>query len=118
MTTKKAPARPGRLRRAARAAGPRSLDWTSDASCAGRDTELFFPEGDQPTIIAKHVCHRCPVRTDCLEHALVTDERYGIWGGLTEHERHLFRVRITASTVQAISTASGRHGGDDGPVAA
>ena len=36
---------------------------------------------------AKAVCSECPVRTECLEHALNSDERYGIWGGLTDRER-------------------------------
>ncbi len=33
------------------------------------------------------VCHRCPVITACLQHALGVPESYGIWGGLSEEER-------------------------------
>ena len=29
----------------------------------------------------------CEVRHECLEYALAHDERFGIWGGLTEYER-------------------------------
>ena len=36
---------------------------------------------------AKAVCRTCPVRTECLEHALKIPEPYGIWGGLSEDER-------------------------------
>ena len=36
---------------------------------------------------AKSVCAGCAVRAECLEHAVSSDERYGIWGGLTEEER-------------------------------
>ena len=36
---------------------------------------------------AKAICSECPVRTDCLDHALTVNERYGIWGGLNEIER-------------------------------
>jgi WhiB family redox-sensing transcriptional regulator len=32
------------------------------------------------------------VRTQCLEFALANDERFGIWGGLSERERR--RVRL------------------------
>ena len=36
---------------------------------------------------AKQVCASCPVRAECLEHAITLDERYGVWGGLTQDER-------------------------------
>ncbi len=29
----------------------------------------------------------CEVRHECLEYALAHDERFGIWGGLSERER-------------------------------
>jgi WhiB family redox-sensing transcriptional regulator len=32
------------------------------------------------------------VRAECLEFALANDERFGIWGGLSERERR--RVRL------------------------
>ena len=40
---------------------------------------------------AKSVCAACPVRVECLQHALAVDERYGIWGGLTHDERRVLR---------------------------
>ena len=36
---------------------------------------------------AKKVCLACPVRKQCLDYALANDERFGIWGGLSERER-------------------------------
>ena len=36
---------------------------------------------------AKLVCAGCPVRMECLDHAVAVDERYGVWGGLTQDER-------------------------------
>ena len=36
---------------------------------------------------AKKVCTGCEVRAECLEYALAHDERFGIWGGLSERER-------------------------------
>jgi len=38
---------------------------------------------------AKLVCASCPVRDQCLDHAIAVDERYGVWGGLTHDERRL-----------------------------
>jgi WhiB family redox-sensing transcriptional regulator len=33
------------------------------------------------------VCRSCDVRAECLEYALEHDERFGIWGGMSERER-------------------------------
>jgi WhiB family redox-sensing transcriptional regulator len=35
----------------------------------------------------------CEMRTACLEYALANDERFGVWGGLSEKERHQLRRR-------------------------
>ena len=40
---------------------------------------------------AKAVCAACPVRDECLDHAVAYDERYGIWGGLNQDERRNLR---------------------------
>lgn len=37
---------------------------------------------------AKLICASCPVRPDCLSYALDHRQEQGIWGGLTEEERH------------------------------
>lgn len=116
MAAKKAPARPGRRRPSFTGWAPvQRPDWRDDALCAGRDTEVFFPEGEQPTIIAKSVCRRCPVRPDCLAHAIERGERYGIWGGFTEHARALLVARVAANGASAPATTPGD---GDGPVAA
>ncbi len=39
------------------------------------------------------MCLTCDVRTECLEAALVNDERFGIWGGLSERERRKLKKR-------------------------
>lgn len=36
---------------------------------------------------AKGVCAGCPLRLECLDEALQTQVRYGIWGGLNWDER-------------------------------
>ena len=35
----------------------------------------------------------CEVRSECLEKALANDERFGIWGGLSERERRKLKKR-------------------------
>ena len=61
--------------------------WQDRALCAQTDPEAFFPEKGGSTREAKRVCRSCEVRTECLEYALEHDERFGIWGGLSERER-------------------------------
>lgn len=68
-----------------------ALAWQSDALCAQTDPEAFFPEKGGSTRDAKKICASCEVRAQCLEYALQNDERFGIWGGLSERERRKLR---------------------------
>ena len=61
--------------------------WQDRALCAQTDPEAFFPEKGGSTREAKKVCTGCEVKAECLEYALANDERFGIWGGLSERER-------------------------------
>jgi WhiB family redox-sensing transcriptional regulator len=63
------------------------LSWQDRALCAQTDPEAFFPEKGGSTREAKKICSSCPVRSECLSYALAHDERFGIWGGLSERER-------------------------------
>lgn len=69
------------------------LSWQTDSLCAQTDPEAFFPEKGGSTRDAKKICSSCEVRTQCLEYALENDERFGIWGGLSERERRKLRKR-------------------------
>ena len=67
------------------------LSWQVDALCAQTDPEAFFPEKGGSTRDAKRICEGCDVRAQCLDYALQNDERFGIWGGLSERERRKLR---------------------------
>jgi WhiB family redox-sensing transcriptional regulator len=78
-------------------------DWQTLAACNGHPrADDFYPpfhtERKQERLArerrAKAVCAACPVRNNCLEHALAVEERYGVWGGLSTDERRL--VTLTA----------------------
>ena len=69
------------------------LSWQERALCAQTDPEAFFPEKGGSTREAKRVCTSCDVRGECLEYALAHDERFGIWGGLSERERRRLKRR-------------------------
>jgi hypothetical protein len=61
--------------------------WMQEGLCAQTDPEAFFPEKGGSTRAAKAICAGCPVIDECLRYALDNDERFGIWGGLSERER-------------------------------
>ncbi len=67
------------------------LSWQDLANCRGADADLFFPERGASTRQAKAICRECSVRTECLEFAITTGEKFGIWGGLSERERRKIR---------------------------
>ncbi len=74
--------------------------WLDRAACRDVDPEIFFPIGtgvlaERQVIRAKAVCHRCPVRAECLRWAQVHGQGDGVWGGLDADERRELR-RSTA----------------------
>jgi WhiB family redox-sensing transcriptional regulator len=68
-------------------------EWQVFARCRGRDDLFFHPHGERDPersereAAAKQVCAGCPVKRECLDHALQSVEPYGVWGGLSEGER-------------------------------
>ena len=67
------------------------LSWQHKALCSQTDPEAFFPEKGGSTRDAKRVCAQCEVRAQCLEWAIEHDERFGIWGGMSERERRRYK---------------------------
>ena len=68
--------------------------WQERALCAQTDPEAFFPEKGGSTREAKRICLGCEVKDSCLDYALANDERFGIWGGLSERERRRLKRGI------------------------
>lgn len=76
--------------------------WRDDAACRNTDPDLFFPVGSideaaEETRAALDLCQRCPVREQCLEFAMVTNQRDGIWGGMSEEDRRRMRSAWVAA---------------------
>ena len=76
------------------------MDWHARAACRNApDPELFFPLDTGPAArqvaAAKAICARCPVLAECRSWA-ISHEAYGIWGGLTEHQRARLRHGVPA----------------------
>lgn len=77
---------------------PQHDGWAARGACRHSDPELFFPVAARGPALrqlakAKNVCARCPVRVECLEYALQTGQRFGVWGGASAEERRLMRRR-------------------------
>jgi WhiB family redox-sensing transcriptional regulator len=69
--------------------------WRDRALCCQTDPDAFFPEQGGSVREAKRICQGCEVRTECLEYALSHDERFGVWGGLSERERRRLKRMIS-----------------------
>ena len=74
-------------------------EWQERALCAQTDPEAFFPEKGGSTREAKRICGGCDVRAECLDYALAHDERFGIWGGLSERERRRLRRGVLGAVI-------------------
>jgi len=76
-----------------------STTWRERGRCRGVDPDVFYPvEDDDPAYEAKEICARCIVREACLEAAIASREKAGVWGGYTARERRrLIRRRRRAS---------------------
>lgn len=82
-----------------------SLDeqWQELGACRGIPSELFFPPVEHEAFEAKTICSGCAVRDQCLESAMVGNERFGIWGGLTTQERRVLAARRRRESAARVS---------------
>ncbi len=60
-------------------------DWAERSICREDDSTWFPDQRNEDE--AKAICRTCPVMNECGEYAILADERYGVWGGLTEADR-------------------------------
>lgn len=69
--------------------------WQDDSACRDSDLDLFFGTDPNSIAEAKRVCASCPleIRKTCLDYAITTPERYGVWGGFSADERKKERLR-------------------------
>lgn len=72
-------------------------DWQVDAACKGSNPDLFFPDRGASTRKAKAICASCPVKRECLDYAVEMNEKFGIWGGVSERGRRGIRKARAAA---------------------
>ena len=74
-------------------------NWEDFAACKDLSKEQkddFFPEkadghGKKQVNRARRICLDCPVVVECLHAALVTNEKFGVWGMTSPKQRRLLR---------------------------
>jgi WhiB family transcriptional regulator, redox-sensing transcriptional regulator len=69
-----------------------STNWRAESACLNADPDMFFPvaagtAASKQVSLALRICQGCPVRQHCLDFAMRSGEKEGIWGGTTPEER-------------------------------
>ncbi len=77
-----------------------TAEWQEEALCRQHENIIFFGDEGESELEkqgresrAKAICRTCPVQDPCLEFAMDTNQKYGIWGGLTSKERASLKRR-------------------------
>ena len=67
-------------------------DW-GKAKCVG-ETKLFFDERPASVALAKIICEDCPIKSGCLDWALIHREAWGVWAGLDYQDLRILAVSL------------------------
>jgi WhiB family redox-sensing transcriptional regulator len=67
-------------------------NWRAESACLNTDPDVFFPlavgtAATKQVNRALRICDGCAVRQQCLDFALRSGEKDGIWGGTTPEDR-------------------------------
>ena len=78
------------------------LEWMATGKCRDVPPAVFFPNDGVGVDAARRICADCPVKSPCLEYALLNRIDHGVWGGASERERRrIARSRRLAKAEQA-----------------
>jgi WhiB family redox-sensing transcriptional regulator len=69
-----------------------AIEWRAASACLDTDPDVFFPvavgsAASKQVERAMRICAGCTVRQQCLDFAIRSGEKDGIWGGTTPDER-------------------------------
>lgn len=92
--------------------------WVMGLCHAHPEPDIFYPDRDATTYgtvaaRAKAICRgtdtgvSCPVILECLFYGLVTEDPFGIWGGLSARERNALRRLVTLEKYKEVSHLRG-----------
>jgi WhiB family transcriptional regulator, redox-sensing transcriptional regulator len=74
-------------------------EWMAGGNCASEPPSRFFPSDGVGVEVARRICATCPVKEQCLEHALTNRIDHGVWGGASERERRRILKRRRAAAL-------------------
>ncbi len=74
-------------------------EWMTAGKCQDMPPSVFFPNDGVGVEVARRICADCPVKTACLEYALLNRIDHGVWGGASERERRRIARRRRLETV-------------------
>ncbi len=93
--------------------------YPTEIPCTGKTNIFFQSDGKKNTdntgaksleIIAKQICATCDLIYPCLADALISDEKFGIWGGMNKMQRSTLmkqlersRIEITPENIQKLA---------------
>jgi WhiB family transcriptional regulator, redox-sensing transcriptional regulator len=82
--------------------------WQLAGACVDLDPEIFFPAGTvvqaaRQAKAAKRACRSRTVTSACLETAVASQQREGIWGGLDAGERSRLENRAGSAGSEGLS---------------
>lgn len=99
--------------------GPTPVDiWIKGICHAHPEPDIFYPDRDAATYAAvaaraKAICRGsdtgvvCPVILECLFYGLLTEDPFGIWGGLSARERNALRRLLTLDKYREVAHLRG-----------
>jgi WhiB family redox-sensing transcriptional regulator len=64
------------------------IAWVSKARCRSTDPDELFVRGAAQRKAAM-ICRHCAVIAECAADALDNQVEFGVWGGMTEHQRRV-----------------------------
>jgi hypothetical protein len=68
--------------------------WQKQSNCSDLDPSMFYPShGQRYAYEAVEACYKCPVKEECLQHALQFEE-YGYWAGTSPNKRVAMRKKL------------------------
>lgn len=77
---------------------------TSNCSDPSIDPNIFYSYDPQDISTAKAICADCPLRKVCLETALDSEERWGVWGGASQNELRIAQSVDSSGELKSYGT--------------
>ncbi len=82
-----------------------ATNWRAASACLNTDPDVFFPvavgaAASKQVARALRICDGCQVRQQCLDFAMRSGEKDGIWGGTTPEDRVRVRRARNRHTVR------------------